>query len=139
VNIQPIDPDLLEVGQDVTAWYLPTGSHGQGGVVHKVGQDAAVLLSGTAGILNVIPWDEVHHWTIELPYGPEDCLERGPDCEGQVGDWYTSGPRSWPRCDFHGNRRMDAYENSMERYADSDVVPSWFDPSYAGEHWDDDY
>jgi len=36
-------------------------------------------------------------------------------------------------------RRLERYENSIERYADSDVAPSWFDPSYAGERWNEDY
>lgn len=26
-----------------------------------------------------------------------------------------------------------------ERYPDSSVAPSWFDPTYAGERWDSDY
>ena len=33
---------------------------------------------------------------------------------------------------------LDRYENSIERYADSDVPPDWFDPAAAGERWDDD-
>ena len=49
-------------------------------------------------------------------------------------DW-----KSFPRCDFHQDQREQDRENSMERYADCDVAPSWFDPAYAGERWDDDY
>ena len=29
--------------------------------------------------------------------------------------------------------------DSLARWADSDLAPSWFDPSAAGERWDDDY
>jgi hypothetical protein len=35
--------------------------------------------------------------------------------------------------------RLERYEDSMEKYARSDVAPSWFDPADAGERWDDDY
>lgn len=68
------------------------------------------------------------------------CLNQSEDCAGPVklylrpSDW-----TSWPRCEFHQDKREQQRENSMERYADSDVEPDWFDPSYAGERWDDDY
>ena len=71
---------------------------------------------------------------------PEDCLNYGDDCRGPVrfhmrpSDW-----KSFARCDHHQAQREQDRENSMERYADSDVAPGWFDPSYAGERWDDDY
>lgn len=45
-----------------------------------------------------------------------------------------------PRCSKHNNERWDQYENSdLERYADSDIPPDWFDPTLCGERWDDDY
>ena len=66
-----------------------------------------------------------------------ECLN-GHDgrCRGEV-NWHTTGSRlkAFPRCDLHQEERQDAYENSMEKYADSDVAPSWFDPDYAGETW----
>ena len=69
------------------------------------------------------------------------CLEASDACEGPVEMWYSGGVngRSWPRCRFHGERRLERFENSIERYADSDVAPDWFDPANAGERWDDDY
>lgn len=70
-----------------------------------------------------------------------ECLEEGGStpCEGPVG-MHTTGDslKAWPRCDAHQERREERYENSSERYARSDVPPSWFDPTYAGERWDDD-
>jgi hypothetical protein len=69
------------------------------------------------------------------------CLEfhRG-DCQGEV-EYHSFSPgvqRAFPRCDKHWQERLDRRENSMERYADSSVAPSWFDPSYAGERWEED-
>jgi hypothetical protein len=70
---------------------------------------------------------------------PLGCLEEGPDCRGPVelhlrpSDW-----RSFPRCDAHQAERERRRETSMERYADSDVAPSWLDPAYAGERWDEE-
>jgi hypothetical protein len=69
------------------------------------------------------------------------CLNGGDGlCQGPV-DYWTVGNslKGWPRCDYHGQRRIDQYENSMERYADSDVPPPWFDPADAGERFDSDY
>lgn len=68
-----------------------------------------------------------------------ECLDESKDCRGDVTMWTTDGLKYWPRCEFHGERRLASYENSIERYANSDVAPSWFDPTYAGERWDDDY
>lgn len=67
------------------------------------------------------------------------CLNANVECSGPVEYHFTgSSTKAWPRCDFHQALREAAYENSMERYADSDVAPSWFDPSVAGERWDED-
>jgi hypothetical protein len=35
------------------------------------------------------------------------------------------------------NRIISADQRAREY--ESDVAPSWFDPTYAGERWDDDY
>lgn len=66
-----------------------------------------------------------------------ECMNANEDCEGVV-EWHSIDPgraRAFPRCEAHWRSRLAARENSMERYADSDVPPSWFDPSYAGEVW----
>lgn len=69
-----------------------------------------------------------------------NCLEYGDDCRGPV-EFHTVGAslKAWPRCEYHAEQRMDRYENSIEKYADSDIAPDWFDPTIAGERWDDDY
>lgn len=68
------------------------------------------------------------------------CLEYGEDCRGAV-EFHVVGAsmNAWPRCEYHAELRLERYENSIEKYADSDVPPDWFDPSFAGERWDDDY
>lgn len=67
------------------------------------------------------------------------CLEHGSDCRGPVRYHLREDLKSFPRCDHHQAQREEARENSMERYADCSVAPDWFDPSIAGERWDDDY
>ena len=47
--------------------------------------------------------------------------------------------KSFPRCDFHWDKRLDRQEEINERYPDSPIAPSWFDPMDAGERWDNDY
>lgn len=69
-----------------------------------------------------------------------ECLNaHDGKCNGPV-EWRSTGDayKAWPRCTFHGEKREEQYWNSMERYANSDVAPSWFDPTYAGEVWNDE-
>lgn len=60
-------------------------------------------------------------------------------CQGPV--WFHTMPGAdtgFPRCDKHWNERLDRYEGSLEQEAQSPLPPSWFDPTYAGERWDED-
>jgi hypothetical protein len=67
------------------------------------------------------------------------CLQEGSDCKGPVTYW-TSPDRddfkSFPRCEYHGEKRMEQAEKNLELMRDT--PPSWFDPSYAGERWSED-
>lgn len=74
--------------------------------------------------------------TFEQP----ECIENPEECQGPV-EYHSVDGRSqaWPRCEFHWEQRLDRREGSMEIYENSDVPPSWFDPAYAGERWDEDY
>lgn len=68
-----------------------------------------------------------------------ECMGNPDDCSGPVEMHSLDGLKYWPRCRFHFAERMRSYENSIERYANSDVAPGWFDPTAAGERWDEDY
>ncbi len=82
--------------------------------------------------------DDSHHFDGD---GNLLCMDdRGNnECIGTV-EYHTVGSsfKAWPRCRRHFDLRMDSYENSMERYSTSDVVPSWFSPEDAGERWFED-
>lgn len=75
--------------------------------------------------------------------GPDEeplrCLDDRNDgtCQGTVYYFTLDGLQSWPRCSKHFDERMERRENSIEKYANSDIAPSWFDPSAAGESWDE--
>lgn len=74
---------------------------------------------------------------------PLECLE-GPseDCSGPVEmRWPGYGEKQWPRCEHHGESRVRREQESMARNGnpDSPCAPAGFDPSYAGERWDDEY
>jgi hypothetical protein len=80
--------------------------------------------------------------TILDEYGdPIECIDDPDFCSGAVEYRAVPGGTAVPRCVAHFDARLARYEdpNSLERYADSDVAPAWFDPSIAGERWDDDY
>lgn len=70
-----------------------------------------------------------------------ECLDGPTDCAGEVQyRMPLSGTgRSFPRCDAHWSERLDRQAEIDRRYPDSPFAPSDFDPSYAGESWDDDY
>lgn len=62
-------------------------------------------------------------------------------CKGPI-EFHSVDPgraTAWPRCEKHWVKRLERRENSMEKYENSDVAPSWFDPTYAGERWNEDY
>lgn len=78
----------------------------------------------------------------------EDCLDNprgGGDvadqCDGAVEYRYPlSGTgRSFVRCDRHWEDRLAIQEGINRRYPDSPFAPAGFDPTYAGERWDEDY
>ena len=46
---------------------------------------------------------------------------------------------SYPRCERHFELRLDLQDRLSRDYPDSSQPPAWFDPSNAGERWDDDY
>lgn len=45
--------------------------------------------------------------------------------------------RAFPRCDRHWDLRLAEQDRINERYPTH--APADFDPSFAGERWDDDY
>jgi hypothetical protein len=128
-----VDPAMLTAGTQVTVWYA-SGS-GQGGRFVRIA-DGNIEIDAPMGAYS---WSlaTINRVEIDVAHDADECLEYGPDCEGPV-DLHTVGTsmRAFPRCQFHIDQRWESYENSMERYADSDLVPEWFDPSYAGESWD---
>ena len=70
------------------------------------------------------------------------CLEHSVHCQGKVRYRVAlSGTgRSFPRCDFHWERRLESQAEIDRKYApNSDVPPADFDPTYAGENWGEDY
>lgn len=67
------------------------------------------------------------------------CIDGPADCAGPV-EYRTTPDRtdgkSFPRCEHHFDLRMASVQRNLE--LTSDVAPAWFDPSYAGEQWDED-
>ena len=66
-----------------------------------------------------------------------ECIESGPDCNGPVEMRYPGyGTRSFARCEKHGHDRLAREELAQQRYPIH--APDDFDPSYAGETWDEE-
>ena len=76
-----------------------------------------------------------------------DCIEHNnpAECEGEVGMYsaLSGSGIAYPRCEKGYQEYVERVQPRMdevrERYPDSPFAPSWFDPTYAGESWDDDY
>ncbi|AEK07141.1 hypothetical protein JOEDIRT_122 [Mycobacterium phage JoeDirt] len=73
-----------------------------------------------------------------------DCLEGPEGCAGDVFMYEAlsgSGER-YPRCERHYAeyyaRVWPKMEETRKRYPDTDTPPDWFDPTYAGERWNED-
>lgn len=87
--------------------------------------------------------DETHPAS-ECPYPVPTCIQKGSvenPCAGNVEyRMPLSGTgKSFPRCDKHWSDRLDVEQRINERYPDSPIPPADFDPTYAGESWNDDY
>lgn len=70
-----------------------------------------------------------------------DCLDHGNgECTGAVEYRMSLSGTGTPiaRCDGHWAKRLDEQERINRDYPDSPCAPSWFDPTAAGERWDDD-
>lgn len=77
----------------------------------------------------------------ELPGPTEWCLnyDQG-NCSGPTRTrWSRSGLTQSVKCDGCQHDLDERLDDVQRRYPDSSVAPSWFDPTYAGESWDDDY
>lgn len=63
------------------------------------------------------------------------------DCGKHEGVEYRTTPdrtdgKSFPRCERCFQRRLDSSQHALE--LQSPTPPRWFDPSYAGERWDEE-
>lgn len=74
---------------------------------------------------------------------PLECIEGGgipSRCQGPVEMRFGYGLKgSYARCLGHFDDYMERAQITQERYPDSPNPPADFDPTYAGEHWDEDY
>lgn len=127
----------LQVGQDVTAWGMPDGNHGQGGIVTRITDGFFESVSGTNGEFHhTFAFEDVHHLTVDEPLPANECLEfHTGNCQGPVEYCPTppQGIRALPRCEFHNTQRWEQFESSTsERYAHSDAAPPGFNRSWGG-------
>ena len=74
---------------------------------------------------------------------PLKCMDRRDgNCRGPVEYRESLSGTGTPmkRCDGHHEKRLEKQREIEERYApNSDVPPEGFDPTFAGERWDEEY
>lgn len=74
------------------------------------------------------------------PEEPLECLDIHPDdpCTDDVEMRMNHDGTKWfPRCSHHYHAYLERMEEINRRYPYN--APSNFDPTYAGERWEDDY
>ena len=94
--------------------------------------------------MGMVNWDNVGQASVgqDDEEEPLVCLdEHQGDCRGKVEYRMPLSPSGKPfaRCDGHWEKRLEIQEGINRRYPDSPFPPADFDPTYAGERWDDDY
>ena len=67
------------------------------------------------------------------------CLWRDSEREGHHCNGDIEIHKGNARCRFHSNKYWDNQNTIARDYPDSNIPPDWFDPTLAGERWDDDY
>lgn len=70
-----------------------------------------------------------------------ECInsEVGP-CRGELSFRRAAGGTcDVTRCESHWEDRDEIDVRLRGDYPDSPIAPDWFDPTYAGETWDEDY
>lgn len=74
-----------------------------------------------------------------MTYNDLVCIDGSPGtCRGEVTlRSLPTGGGAFARCEAHFEARLEREFELRRRYPDNE--PSDFDPSYAGERWDDDY
>lgn len=137
--------EKLTVGEEVTIWKMEGGhlTYGQGGMVTSLSPAVVIRAAGTDHTYDRAAFDPENGWAaeVEVAFAATECIEYGAaglDCAGPVDPFDPTGACSGPlRCEHHRDLRADRYANSIESYAHSASAPSWFDPTYAGESWDE--
>ena len=83
--------------------------------------------------------DLTNEQTLDALPDKAECIESGPECKGATEyRMALSGTgRSFPRCDGHWSKRLDAQDGINRRYPTH--APSDWSPMDAGESWDADY
>lgn len=69
-----------------------------------------------------------------------ECVndEAGP-CRGELSFRRAAGGTcDITRCEAHWEERDEKEREIRENYPDSSTPPSWFDPTYAGERWNEE-
>lgn len=69
----------------------------------------------------------------------DGCLNTSTECDGELQQRFTEalGTEIW-ECAYHADKSREWREQLRKRYPDSSTPPPWFDPTIAGEVWDED-
>lgn len=138
-----IGAKVCVIGEQVTVWCRNERghrTHGQGGKFVRIASSELCVVIETPFQGEQFYALADHEIVREVPFDLDECIQYQEEvCRGNVEHFSPDGRGSAPlRCEFHIEQRAKSYENSIERYAHSDVAPDWFDPSAAGERWDED-
>lgn len=74
----------------------------------------------------------------------KECLRNldgnNPDkCKGEITNRFTDQETEIWECEHHMTQSLKRNEKVRKNYPDSPIPPKWFDSTYAGERWDEEY
>lgn len=107
---------------------------------HKPAQDCEAALQGRPHPAHDWRWWD-GAWVRCYGVPEPRCIEAGASCSGPVEYRMplSATGKPFPRCEHHWQQRLDTEEQLRQRYPDTPTPPADFDPTYAGEAWDEDY
>lgn len=137
-----IEIDRADIKPGMTIWVMnPEFGSGSGGTVKTNSATEIVLTVGT--LIKTFPNETLSGMSFvqEVSYPREECISFDTaECRGEVEEHSSrSGMTSALRCSFHWNEHNDKLDHISRDFPDSPMAPSWFDPSYAGETWNEEY
>jgi len=136
------DDPTCRIGDIVASWEFGYGAAGHVCGIDPMARVLEVIWDDGRAKVCTREWKHVDKLVFQYHIDssePLECLDahKGP-CTGEVAYRPSLSPtgKMFARCDGHWEQRVDKQQEIDARYPAT--PPTWFDPAYAGEVWDEE-